>query len=207
MTQKEKKPKFLSDNFPSLSDIDSLSTGELAWIIKNYYNQQKLVESDKTIQDFYSKIVDELGVPRPIVRRVARDLRAELLQKIQILQSDMPTLIEELGKEKRLLSSNVINNESQKPKRELKPMIIGTETSEFTQNKMTFKKLKPELLKDPDYVGKYVAIVKNDIFDTGSSDTKLARKVYDECGYVPMFVGLVSTKPKKTKIPSVLGVK
>ena len=41
-------------------------------------------------QDIYTKVVDELGVPRPTVRRVARDLRNELLQKIQILQSDMP---------------------------------------------------------------------------------------------------------------------
>ena len=40
--------------------------------------------------DIYTKVVDELGVPRPTVRRVARDLRTELLQKIQILQSDMP---------------------------------------------------------------------------------------------------------------------
>jgi hypothetical protein len=41
-------------------------------------------------QDIYTKVVDQLGVPRPTVRRVARDLRNELLQKIQILQSDMP---------------------------------------------------------------------------------------------------------------------
>ena len=41
-------------------------------------------------QDIYTKVVDELGVPRPTVRRVARDLRTALLQKIQILQSDMP---------------------------------------------------------------------------------------------------------------------
>ena len=41
-------------------------------------------------QDIYSKVVDELGVPRPTVRRVARDLRNELLEKIQILQSDLP---------------------------------------------------------------------------------------------------------------------
>jgi len=40
--------------------------------------------------DNYTKVVDELGVPRPTVRRVARDLRTELVQKIQILQSDMP---------------------------------------------------------------------------------------------------------------------
>ena len=41
-------------------------------------------------QDIYSKVVEELGVPRPTVRRVARDLRNELLQKIQILQSEVP---------------------------------------------------------------------------------------------------------------------
>jgi hypothetical protein len=39
-------------------------------------------------QDIYTKVVDELGVPRPTVRRVARDLRNELLDKINILQSE-----------------------------------------------------------------------------------------------------------------------
>ena len=42
-------------------------------------------------QDIYTKVVDELGVPRPTVRRVARDLRNELLEKIQILQSETKT--------------------------------------------------------------------------------------------------------------------
>jgi len=39
-------------------------------------------------QDIYSKVVDNLGVPRPTVRRVDRDLRNELLTKIKILQSE-----------------------------------------------------------------------------------------------------------------------
>ena len=39
-------------------------------------------------QHIYTKVVDELGVPRPTVRRVARDLRNELLEKITILQSE-----------------------------------------------------------------------------------------------------------------------
>ena len=39
-------------------------------------------------QDIYSKVVDKLGVPRPTVRRVARDLRNELLTKIKILQAE-----------------------------------------------------------------------------------------------------------------------
>jgi len=41
-------------------------------------------------QDIYSKVVEELGVPRPTVRRVARDLRNELVEKIKILQSEIP---------------------------------------------------------------------------------------------------------------------
>jgi len=41
-------------------------------------------------QDIYSKVVEELGVPRPTVRRVARDLRNELLAKIKILQNEVP---------------------------------------------------------------------------------------------------------------------
>jgi len=44
-------------------------------------------------QDIYTKVVEELGVPRPTVRRVARDLRNELLQKIQISQSETPKLV------------------------------------------------------------------------------------------------------------------
>ena len=39
-------------------------------------------------QDLYSKVVDKLGVPRPTVRRVARDFRNELLTKIKVLQSE-----------------------------------------------------------------------------------------------------------------------
>ena len=39
-------------------------------------------------QDIYSKVVDNLGVPRPTVRRVARYLRNELLTKIKIIQSE-----------------------------------------------------------------------------------------------------------------------
>ena len=45
----------------------------------------------KDKQEIYSKVVDKLGVPRPTVRRVAGDLRNELLAKISILQSETQT--------------------------------------------------------------------------------------------------------------------
>jgi len=50
----------------------------------NSYLDQGLTDK----QDIYSKVVNDLGVPRPTVRRVARDLRNELLEKISILQSE-----------------------------------------------------------------------------------------------------------------------
>ena len=69
-------------------------------IFVNRTNQSTVIKAainsllDKGVtdkQDIYTKVVDELGVPRPTVRRVARDLRTELLEKIQILQSDTKT--------------------------------------------------------------------------------------------------------------------
>ncbi len=56
----------------------------------NFYLNKGI--SDK--QDIYTKVVDDLGVPRPTVRRVARDLRNELLEKIKILQSEVPKPVE-----------------------------------------------------------------------------------------------------------------
>ncbi len=47
---------------------------------------------DQGIRDkqvLYSKVVEELNVPRPTVRRVARDLRTEYAEKIKILQSEI----------------------------------------------------------------------------------------------------------------------
>ena len=74
------------------SYIDQLKT-----IFVNRTNQTTIIKeainsfldngvTDK--HDIYTKVVDELGVPRPTVRRVARDLRNELLAKIRVLQSE-----------------------------------------------------------------------------------------------------------------------
>ena len=49
----------------------------------------RLLETDITDkQELYTKVVQETGFPRPTVRRVAAELRKELLEKIKILQSD-----------------------------------------------------------------------------------------------------------------------
>jgi len=55
--------------------------------IKNsleYYLDRGMTDKMK----IFTKVVDDLKVPRPTVRRVARELRIDFLHKIQILQND-----------------------------------------------------------------------------------------------------------------------
>ena len=57
--------------------------------------EQKLDRGIRDKQEIYSQVVEELGVPRPTVRRIARDLRNKYLDKVRILQSDYTTRIGE----------------------------------------------------------------------------------------------------------------
>lgn len=43
--------------------------------------------TDKT--DIYSKIVEEFNMPRPTVRRIAREYRQQLVERIKILQTEL----------------------------------------------------------------------------------------------------------------------
>ncbi len=52
--------------------------------------EKKLDRGMRDKQEIFSQVVTELNVPRPTVRRIARDLRQKYLDKVKILQSDMP---------------------------------------------------------------------------------------------------------------------
>lgn len=47
-------------------------------------------------QEIYSRVVKELGVPRPTVRRVARDLRNEMAENIKELETQLRTYEEKI---------------------------------------------------------------------------------------------------------------
>lgn len=50
------------------------------------YLEMGMIEKDEIFQ----KVEEELGVPRPMVKRISRDLRTEMLRKVKILQSEIP---------------------------------------------------------------------------------------------------------------------
>jgi hypothetical protein len=56
-----------------------------------------------------------------------------------------------------------------------------------------FLGLLPELLKA--HEGKYVAVHEGRVVDVGEDKVALALGVYEKYGYVPIYVGLVATRP------------
>jgi len=51
--------------------------------------EQKLDAGLRDKNQIFGEVVDELGVPRPTVRRIARDLRNKYLDRVRILQSEV----------------------------------------------------------------------------------------------------------------------
>lgn len=50
---------------------------------------EKLLDAGYTDKDLIiAEVVEQLGIPRPTVRRIIRDMRNEMTRKIKILQSD-----------------------------------------------------------------------------------------------------------------------
>jgi len=57
-----------------------LIKNEIEYFLDQGYNDKK---------EIYNKVVEKLGVPRPTVRRVARDLRLGMINKVKILQNEI----------------------------------------------------------------------------------------------------------------------
>jgi len=51
--------------------------------------EQLIDIGEKDKQVIYSRIIEDFGLPRPTVRRIARELKEEWANKIKILESDI----------------------------------------------------------------------------------------------------------------------
>lgn len=57
--------------------------------------EQKLDAGMRDKTEIFTQIVQELNVPRPTVRRIARDLRNKYVDRVRVLQSDYTVKIGE----------------------------------------------------------------------------------------------------------------
>lgn len=69
----------------------------------------------------------------------------------------------------------------------------------FEQERQTFERLKPELLRT--HRGQWVAIYQGKIVETGQDRSQVLDSVYDRFGYVPVYVQQVEEQPRVYKLP------
>jgi hypothetical protein len=73
----------------------------------------------------------------------------------------------------------------------------------FEREKDIFLQIKPKLLNDKDYSNKFVAIINGKIADSDSDRSALVERVYSRFGYIPLYIGQVTTTQKRyRRLPS-----
>jgi hypothetical protein len=76
-----------------------------------------------------------------------------------------------------------------------------TAPGKWEQEFRAFLRLRPSLLRG--HRNKYVAIHRGKVVDTGNDKVALGLRVYTKFGYVPIYVGQISSKAtRKVRVPS-----
>jgi hypothetical protein len=66
--------------------------------------------------------------------------------------------------------------------------------SKAERESLAFRRLLPQLLGQPEYAGRFVAIHDEKVIDHDASDIELVKRVHARIGYVPIHVALVADR-------------
>lgn len=70
------------------------------------------------------------------------------------------------------------------------------------EEREAFSKLKDKLIQDPNYNGKYVAVFQRSVVGCDEDKEKLAKTVYENYGYVPIYFDKVAPGERQVEVPS-----
>jgi hypothetical protein len=73
---------------------------------------------------------------------------------------------------------------------------------QIEEEREAFSRLKEKLIQDPNYNGKYVAILHGSIIGCDEDKGRLARTVYQSHGYIPIYIDKVSPTERIVEAPS-----
>jgi hypothetical protein len=79
---------------------------------------------------------------------------------------------------------------------------IGNFDSVFERQKEVFNRIRETLANEPQYQGKYVAIVDGKLADSDVDKIRLAERLYLRYGYIPFYVGEISKQKRYVHIRS-----
>jgi hypothetical protein len=77
----------------------------------------------------------------------------------------------------------------------------AAEPSKADREQLAFRRLLPQLLTQPEYVGQFVAIHEGRVVDHDANDIELVQRVHARVGYVPIHVALVTESMIPERIP------
>ncbi|MCQ5363342.1 MAG: hypothetical protein NO482_08095 [Candidatus Methanomethylicia archaeon] len=70
------------------------------------------------------------------------------------------------------------------------------------EEREAFLKIRDKLVQDPNYNGKYVAILQGAIVGCDEEKGRLAENVYRKYGYIPIYIDRVAPDERRLEIPS-----
>jgi hypothetical protein len=134
--------------------------------------------------------LESLPVPVP-PSPVDEELRREPMETIEILPAPvLPSpVLEEIRREQQALRETPAYREAKAAKE-----------AKFRKELEAFRRLLPELLQT--HRDQYVAIHEGQVVGSGPDQIEVAERAYDQFGYIPILVTLVTDRPRVVRIPS-----
>lgn len=68
--------------------------------------------------------------------------------------------------------------------------------------KLTFNKQKSKLMNDPNFQGKYVAVINGKIVDSDLNEAELIKRVYKDNGYISILIDKIEEEVQYTTSPT-----
>jgi len=73
---------------------------------------------------------------------------------------------------------------------------------QIEEEREAFLKLRDGLIRDPRYNGKYIAVFQGCVLEHDEEKERLAERVYEEHGCVPIYIDRVAAYERRVEIPS-----
>jgi hypothetical protein len=79
---------------------------------------------------------------------------------------------------------------------------VPSELDNFKEDEQTFLEMRDDLVKNPTYRGKFVAILDKKLIDVDSNEGVLAERCYRKWGYKPIYIAKVERIKRTINLPS-----
>jgi len=153
------------------------------------------------------RIIREMGVKRvsssavEVLREILEDIAAEIARRAREI-ADHAGRKTVIADDIKLAYLYAFDRRISRSSDSLSVARASAPSNRFEKEKRAFEEMKDKLLRDPNFQGKYVAVVGGKVVDVGEDKIELAKRVYKKYGYIPMFIGFLGKRKRVVEVPS-----